>query len=41
MLKYREFFFYYVDQFKALRFMATGALLAARRIQVLPMNQHA
>jgi hypothetical protein len=25
----------------ALRFTATGALLAARRIRILPMNQHA
>jgi hypothetical protein len=25
----------------ALRFMATGAPLAARRIRILPMNQHA
>jgi hypothetical protein len=25
----------------ALRFMAAGALLAARRMRILPMNQHA
>jgi hypothetical protein len=38
--KYREFF-NFVDQFMALRFMVTGALLAARCIQNFLMNQHA
>jgi hypothetical protein len=35
---YREFFFNFVGWFMALRFTATGALFAARRIQILPMN---
>jgi hypothetical protein len=30
---------YMINEF--LRFTATGAPLAARRIQILPMNQHA
>jgi hypothetical protein len=34
-------FFNSVDGFAALRFTSTGALLAARRIRILPMNQHA
>jgi hypothetical protein len=29
----------FVERFTALRFTATGALIAARRIQILPMNQ--
>jgi hypothetical protein len=28
-----------LDEFTALRFTASGALLAARRIRILPMNQ--
>jgi hypothetical protein len=39
-LNYREFF-NFVDRFTALRFTATDAPLAARRIRILPMNQHA
>jgi hypothetical protein len=34
-------FFNFVEWFMALCFTATGALLAARHIQILPMNQHA
>jgi hypothetical protein len=30
-----------IDEFTALRFTATGALLAARRMRILPMIQHA
>jgi hypothetical protein len=37
---YREFF-NSVDLFTAQHFMATGALLAVRPIQILPMNQYA
>jgi hypothetical protein len=36
-----ESFFNFVDRFTVLRFTATGALLAARRIRILPMKQHA
>jgi hypothetical protein len=39
-LIYREFF-NFVDWFRALRFTATGALPAARRIKILPKNQYA
>jgi hypothetical protein len=40
LLLYREFRTS-VDRFMALRFTTTGAPLAARRIRILPMNQHA
>jgi hypothetical protein len=39
MLIWREYF-YLLDEFTALRFKATGALLAARGMRTLPMNQH-
>jgi hypothetical protein len=37
---YREDFQSF-DEFKAVRFPATGAPPAASRMQILPMNQHA
>jgi hypothetical protein len=37
---YREDF-YSLDEFMALHFTATGAPPAARRMRILPMNQHA
>jgi hypothetical protein len=36
-----ESFLYFVDQLTALRFTGTDASLAARRIRILPLNQHA
>jgi hypothetical protein len=30
-----------IDEFTALCFTATGALLAAKRMRILPMTQHA
>jgi hypothetical protein len=33
-------FFKFVDRFTALRFTVTDAQPAARRIRILPMNQH-
>jgi hypothetical protein len=38
--KYRGFLTF-VDRFTALRYTGTGAPPAARRIRILPMNQHA
>jgi hypothetical protein len=37
---YREVFSQ-LDAFTALRFTGTGALLAAERMRILPMTQHA
>jgi hypothetical protein len=31
----------FIDRFKALLFTATGVPPAARRIRILPMNEHA
>jgi hypothetical protein len=40
MLKIQRVFFNFVDRFMALRFTATGASLAARRLRILLTNQH-
>jgi hypothetical protein len=39
-MKYREVF-NQLDAFMALRFTGTAALLAAERMRILPMTQHA
>jgi hypothetical protein len=41
MCTYTESFFNFIDRFTALHFMATGASLAVRHLQILPMDQHA
>jgi hypothetical protein len=40
-LNTEELLFNSVDRLTVLRFTVTGALLAARGIHILPMNQHA